>query len=119
MCICVFILHSNKILCNIDISVTVYFKKMSQIDNKIDTNALSKLKWRARRGMLENDIVLTKFFNKYEKTLTTNQAYSLEQLLDLSDNDLLDLILKRTKTKPEWQTNTDILDILQKLQEVY
>ncbi len=92
---------------------------MSQVNNIIDTNSLSKLKWRARRGMLENDIVLTKFFNKYEKTLTINQAYSLEQLLDLSDNDLLDLILQKTNTRPEWQNNNDILDILQKLQTVY
>ncbi|MFM2345212.1 MAG: hypothetical protein RLZZ210_1826 [Pseudomonadota bacterium] len=92
---------------------------MTQNNNIIDMNSLSKLRWRARRGMLENDIVLTKFFNKYAQTLTTNQADSLEQLLDLSDNDLLDLILRRTNAKPEWQGNNDILDVLHKLQEVY
>ena len=56
---------------------------------------LSKLRWRCRRGLLENDLLIEKFFTRYEATLTIAQAKGLNDLMDLSDNDLLDLLLKR------------------------
>ena len=56
---------------------------------------LSKLRWRCRRGVLENDLLSEKFFNRHEATLTVSQAKGLNDLMDLSDNDLLDLLLKR------------------------
>ncbi len=56
---------------------------------------LSKLRWRCRRGLLENDLFIERFFNTFEKTLTVNQAKGLNALMDLSDNDLLDLHLAR------------------------
>ncbi|NQW94568.1 MAG: succinate dehydrogenase assembly factor 2 [Polaromonas sp.] len=56
---------------------------------------LSKLRWRCRRGLLENDLLIERFFNSYESTLTVSQAKGLSDLMDLSDNDLLDLLLKR------------------------
>jgi len=56
---------------------------------------LSKLKWRCRRGLLENDIFIERFFRRYEETLTTRQATGLQALMDLADNDLLDLLLSR------------------------
>jgi antitoxin CptB len=57
--------------------------------------ALSKLKWRCRRGLLENDLLIEKFFRRHEATLTVSQAQGLNDLMDLSDNDLLDLLLQR------------------------
>ena len=56
---------------------------------------LSKLRWRCRRGLLENDLFIERFFNTFEKSLTVNQAQGLNVLMDLSDNDLLDLHLAR------------------------
>ena len=56
---------------------------------------LSKLRWRCRRGLLENDLLIEKFFNRHETTLTVSQAKGLNDLMNLSDNDLLDLLLKR------------------------
>ena len=56
---------------------------------------LSKLRWRCRRGLLENDLLIEKFFNCHEATLTVSQAKGLNDLMNLSDNDLLDLLLKR------------------------
>ena len=56
---------------------------------------LSKLRWRCRRGLLENDLLIEKFFNKYADILTVSQAKGLNDLMDLSDNDLLDLLLQR------------------------
>ena len=57
--------------------------------------ALSKLRWRSRRGLLENDLLIEKFFARYEETLTVRQAKGMADLMDLSDNDLLDLLLQR------------------------
>jgi antitoxin CptB len=66
------------------------------VDNAlIDERALSKLKWRCRRGLLENDLFIERFFRQYESTLTVRQAQGLHALMDLSDNDLLDLHLGR------------------------
>ncbi len=61
----------------------------------IDERALSKLKWRCRRGLLENDLFIERFFQHHEATLTVRQAAGLSALMELSDNDLLDLNLGR------------------------
>ena len=63
----------------------------------LDERALSKLHWRCRRGLLENDLFIEKFFERYESELTTQHAEGLSLLMDLSDNDLLDLLLRRTE----------------------
>jgi antitoxin CptB len=68
---------------------------VASIDELIDPRALSKLKWRCRRGLLENDIFIDRFFRRYENTLTVKHAQGLSALMDLSDNDLLDLNLAR------------------------
>ena len=56
-----------------------------------------RLRWRARRGLLENDLVLTRFFERYEAELSDSDVVGLDQLLDATDNELLDLILARTE----------------------
>jgi antitoxin CptB len=61
----------------------------------LDERALSKLKWRCRRGLLENDLFIQRFFQRHEAGLTVRQAQALGQLMDLADNDLLDLLLRR------------------------
>ncbi|WP_343642740.1 succinate dehydrogenase assembly factor 2 [Roseateles sp.] len=61
----------------------------------IDERDLSKLKWRCRRGLLENDLFIERFFQRHEGELTEFHAEGLRQLMDLSDNDLLDLLLAR------------------------
>ena len=70
------------------------------LDALLDERALSKLKWRCRRGLLENDLLIERFFYRYEATLSVRQARGLNDLMDLSDNDLLDLLLRRTEP---WQ----------------
>ena len=90
------------------------------MDNElIDERGLSKLKWRCRRGLLENDIFIERFFRKFESTLTVRQSEGLTALMDLSDNDLLDLHLGR---KPLAQVNAsldreDIREVLNMLRE--
>ncbi len=55
----------------------------------------ARLRWRARRGLLENDIILTRFLDAHETELTDEEVDALTRLLDLSDNALMDLILAR------------------------
>ena len=62
----------------------------------IGERALSKLRWRCRRGLLENDLFVERFFQRHAHSLTHFQARGLALLMDLSDNDLLDLLLGRT-----------------------
>jgi antitoxin CptB len=64
-------------------------------DLPLDERGLSKLRWRCRRGMLENDLILERFFVRHGATLTERQAAALNALMELSDNDLLDLHLGR------------------------
>jgi len=61
----------------------------------IDARALSKLQWRCRRGLLENDLFIERFFQRFAGTLTEADATALCLLMDLGDNDLLDLNLGR------------------------
>lgn len=70
------------------------------LDQPIDERRLSRLKWRCRRGLLENDLFIARFFERHEATLTQGQAQALETLMDLSDNDLLDLLLRRKEPEP-------------------
>jgi antitoxin CptB len=61
----------------------------------LDERALSKLRWRCRRGLLENDLFIERFFERYADGLTVRHAEALGELMDLADNDLLDLLLRR------------------------
>ena len=70
------------------------------MDALIDERALSKLRWRCRRGLLENDLFIERFFAAHDN-LTEAQASGLTQLMDLSDNDLLDLLLARKEPEGE------------------
>ncbi|HMN94579.1 MAG TPA: succinate dehydrogenase assembly factor 2 [Hydrogenophaga sp.] len=70
-------------------------------DALLDERALSKLRWRCRRGLLENDLFIEKFFARHESGLTVSQAEALGVLMDLSDNDLLDLLLGRKNPEGE------------------
>jgi antitoxin CptB len=67
----------------------------------LDERALSKLRWRCRRGLLENDLFIERFFEKHEAGITVRQARAMTALMDLSDNDLLDLLLQRKEPEGE------------------
>ena len=87
---------------------------MDDGDELIDERALSKLKWRCRRGLLENDLFIERFFALYAASLTTRQAAAMGELMELADNDLLDLLLRRRE--PEGEINTsDVREVLEML----
>ncbi len=68
---------------------------MPSIEEFIDERALSKLRWRCRRGLLENDLFVERFFSKYENLLTPKRAEALGRLMALDDPELLDLLMAR------------------------
>ena len=70
-------------------------------DDLIGARALSRLRWRCRRGLLENDLFIARFFDRHESRLTLGQAQALETLMDLADNDLLDLLMRRKEPEAE------------------
>jgi antitoxin CptB len=65
------------------------------MDPALDPVALSRLKWRCRRGLLENDLLIERYFARHGSCITQRQADGLQALMDLPDNDLLDLLLAR------------------------
>ena len=56
---------------------------------------LYRLKSDARRGLLENDLILQRFFERYGSQLSAEEGKVLSQLLALDDNDLMDLLIGR------------------------
>jgi antitoxin CptB len=84
------------------------------MDTALDARALSKLRWRCRRGMLENDLFIERFFQRHEATLTVAQAAGLEALMDLADNDLLDLLLQRREPEGDL-VRPDVVQVLAQL----
>ena len=63
-----------------------------------DSVRRARLMWRAKRGLLENDILMTRFFEAHPD-LTDAQVYGLDLLLDLPDDELLGLIMSRKELK--------------------
>ena len=63
--------------------------------DRLGERELSKLRWRCRRGLLENDLLIQRFFDRHAASLTVGQARGLHALMELADNDLLDLLLSR------------------------
>ena len=74
------------------------------MQDRLDERGLSKLRWRCRRGLLENDLFIERFFRQHEETITNRQAAGLTALMDLADNDLLDLLLSRKELQGEVDT---------------
>lgn len=62
-----------------------------------DASTLSKLRWRCRRGLLENDLLIERFFNRHANSITQQHVRGMNALMEFSDNDLLDLLLGRTQ----------------------
>ncbi len=63
----------------------------------VDPAALRRLRWRARRGLLENDLLIGRFLDRFGNTLDATQNRALLKLLELPDSELLDLLLARTE----------------------
>ena len=59
---------------------------------------LGSLKWQLRRGKLELDIVLQRFRERYPfEQLSDQELQALADLLELSNDELLDMFLDRNQ----------------------
>ena len=65
----------------------------------------ARLRWRSRRGLLENDLILSRFLEAHETALNDEEVDALSRLLDLSDNDLMNLLLQNAELK---DVNTEL-----------
>ena len=54
----------------------------------MDATELSRMRWRCRRGMLENDLILTRFLDAHGGTICAADVAALDRLLDLADGEL-------------------------------
>ena len=81
---------------------------------------LYRLKSDARRGLLENDLILQRFFARYGDQLSVEDGKVLSQLLALDDNDLMDLLIARKDSvaglEEEMQSDS-FKKVLQRLRE--
>ena len=59
---------------------------------------LNRLRWRCRRGMLENDLVLARFLEARGDGISEEEIAALDRLLELSDSELWDLLSGRQET---------------------
>jgi len=63
-----------------------------------DPRRFARLRWRCRRGMLENDLILARFLDARGEAITEDEVAALDRLLDLTDNELWDLLSGRAET---------------------
>jgi antitoxin CptB len=62
---------------------------------RISLEEWHRLRWRCRRGLLENDLVLERFLNIHGRDLSMPEVAALNELLALDDNSLWDIIAGR------------------------
>ena len=67
----------------------------------LDDLALRRLRWRARRGLLENDLIIERFLLAHGSQMTRTDLDAFARLLELPDNELLDLLLARKEPAAE------------------
>ena len=79
----------------------------------ITSRELSRVRWRCRRGLLENDLILARFLDLRGNAITESELIGLDRLLELSDNELWDLLSGRQE--PEDAAMRPLLEALRAL----
>ncbi|NYT63034.1 succinate dehydrogenase assembly factor 2 [Alcaligenaceae bacterium] len=77
----------------------------------------ARLRWRARRGLLENDLIITRFLDQYETDLTEVDVSALSLLFEMDDTDLLDVLLARVELYGVYDT-PDIRRLVAQMQKL-
>jgi antitoxin CptB len=75
--------------------------------HQADPARRARLRWRARRGLLENDLIVTRFLDAHEETLTDEEVDAFSILMELPDNDLLNLLLTQKEPDGELHGEAD------------
>ena len=76
----------------------------------MDATELNRLRWRCRRGLLENDLILARFLDARGEMLDSSEIAALDRLLDFADNELWDLLAGRAE--PEDSALVPLLTVL-------
>jgi len=71
------------------------------VTHQSDPANRARLRWRSRRGLLENDLILTRFLDVHEESMTDDEVDAFSRLMELADNDLMNLLLARSKLEGE------------------
>ena len=69
--------------------------------HQADPAKRARLRWRARRGLLENDLIVTRFLDQHEAALTDDDVDAFSRLMELDDNELMSLLLARKEPDAE------------------
>ena len=81
---------------------------------KMQTEAMrieeNRLRWHCRRGLLELDLVLTRFMDNRYASMKAVDVQLLRELLDYPDQDLWDMIIGRLQ--PADKRVTPVLEML-------
>lgn len=72
----------------------------------LDAKKLYQLRSAARRGLLENDLILERFFERHAAELSEELGTALSRLLELDDNDLLDILLSRKELSSDLESES-------------
>ena len=67
----------------------------NSVNDDCDDRKRARIRWHARRGLLENDLILTRFLDAHLTQLDATDMAVLEDLLQWHDNDLLDVLMGR------------------------
>ena len=60
---------------------------------------MNRLRWRCRRGLLENDLVLERFLKEYGAQLEGERLGAFQSLLEYADEDLWGLVSGRRECR--------------------
>ncbi len=71
------------------------------ITHQADPAKRARLRWRARRGLLENDLILTRFLDANESTMTDDDVDAFTRLMELTDSELMNLLMERNEPTGE------------------
>ena len=80
----------------------------------MDELALKRLRWRCRRGLLENDLVLERFLELYGSRLSEKEVEAFGKLLDYGDNELWDLVSRRSEP-----ADPDLVEVVELLRSCW
>jgi antitoxin CptB len=70
---------------------------MDALENAAEDAEFRRIRWRCRRGRLENDIVLERFLDRHGPDLRGERMRAFRALLEYNDNDLWDLLSGRAE----------------------
>jgi antitoxin CptB len=79
---------------------------------------MERVRWRARRGLLELDIVLGRFIEAHYEQLDEAGKQAFEELLDMPDNPLWDMISGRAERGAQEAMQTGQQVLLEKIRSV-